>query len=75
MIVALGKRSGCKGKGEKKDFVINYICFSCFFNQKRFVKGFKQIGKNFYRIREEFFPNKKVVRNIRVRIDFEGDSL
>lgn len=30
--------------------------------QKRFIKGLRQFGKNFFRIRKELLPNKETVR-------------
>lgn len=33
-------------------------------SQKRFVKGFRQYGKNFFRIRKELLPNKETVSTI-----------
>lgn len=29
--------------------------------QKRFIKGLRQYGKNFFRIRKDFLPSKKTV--------------
>jgi hypothetical protein len=31
---------------------------------KKFIKGLKQWGKNFFRIRKELLPNKTTVRNV-----------
>uniref|UniRef100_G3RGX2 Arginine-glutamic acid dipeptide repeats n=1 Tax=Gorilla gorilla gorilla TaxID=9595 RepID=G3RGX2_GORGO len=52
--------------------LLKYLCFAdilfcfwflhpiCFFlSQKRFVKGLRQYGKNFFRIRKELLPNKE----------------
>lgn len=42
---------------------LHAIC--CFFlSQKRFVKGLRQYGKNFFRIRKELLPNKETVSTI-----------
>jgi hypothetical protein len=30
-------------------------------SQKRFIKGLRQFGKNFFRIRKELLPHKEVV--------------
>lgn len=40
-----------------------YIPFVFFFSlsQKRFVKGLRQYGKNFFRIRKELLPSKETV--------------
>ena len=35
-----------------------------FLSQKRFVKGLRQYGKNFFRIRKELLPNKETVSTI-----------
>ena len=32
--------------------------------QKKFVKGLRQYGKNFFRIRKELVPHKKTVSKI-----------
>lgn len=34
--------------------------FCCF--QKRFVKGLRQYGKNFFKIRKELLPHRETVR-------------
>lgn len=34
---------------------------SSFFLQKKFVKGLRQFGKNFYKIRKELLPEKATV--------------
>lgn len=34
--------------------------------QKRFIKGLRQYGKNFFRIRKDFLPSKKTVNEHRV---------
>ena len=45
----------------------NYVDFvllprQSFYNQqKRFIKGLRQYGKHFFRIRKELLPNKKTV--------------
>ena len=40
------------------------ICFPFFFPlQKRFVKGLRQYGKNFFRIRKDLLPHKDTVRS------------
>lgn len=40
-------------------------CFSLFFSQqKRFIKGLRQYGKNFFRIRKELLPNKETVSHL-----------
>lgn len=37
-----------------------FLHLTCFFlSQKRFVKGLRQYGKNFFRIRKELLPNKE----------------
>jgi len=33
--------------------------------QKRFIKGLRQFGKNFFRIRKELLPNKETVRRFK----------
>uniref|UniRef100_A0A0E9TUJ7 Uncharacterized protein n=1 Tax=Anguilla anguilla TaxID=7936 RepID=A0A0E9TUJ7_ANGAN len=33
--------------------------------QKRFIKGLRQYGKNFFRIRKELLPNKETVGEAR----------
>lgn len=42
------------------------LCFFFFSSseklQKRFIKGLRQFGKNFFRIRKELLPNKETVR-------------
>ena len=44
-------------------WLLHPIC--CFFlSQKRFVKGLRQYGKNFFRIRKELLPNKETVSTI-----------
>lgn len=46
-------------------FGLNIIQFVlppfCSFLQKRFIKGLRQYGKNFFRIRKDFLPSKKTV--------------
>lgn len=37
------------------------ICFFFSLSQKRFVKGLRQYGKNFFRIRKELLPSKETV--------------
>ena len=44
---------------------VSYFCNSydfIFILQKRFVKGLRQYGKNFFRIRKDLLPHKKTVR-------------
>lgn len=41
-----------------------YISLNSFLSQKRFVKGLRQYGKNFFRIRKELLPNKETVSTI-----------
>lgn len=42
-----------------------FLHLTCFFlSQKRFVKGLRQYGKNFFRIRKELLPNKETVSTI-----------
>lgn len=41
-----------------------YISLVSFLSQKRFVKGLRQYGKNFFRIRKELLPNKETVSTI-----------
>lgn len=42
-----------------------FLHLTCFFlPQKRFVKGLRQYGKNFFRIRKELLPNKETVSTI-----------
>lgn len=36
-----------------------YFCY--LLSQKRFIKGLRQYGKNFFRIRKELLPNKETV--------------
>lgn len=41
-----------------------YVSLVSFLSQKRFVKGLRQYGKNFFRIRKELLPNKETVSTI-----------
>lgn len=37
-------------------------------SQKRFIKGLRQFGKNFFRIRKELLPNKETVRSLQLSL-------
>lgn len=42
--------------------VLSTMTLPSFFpQQKRFIKGLRQYGKNFFRIRKDFLPSKKTV--------------
>ena len=43
-------------------FSLSLLCSSVKNLQKRFIKGLRQFGKNFFRIRKELLPNKETVR-------------
>ncbi|NXE39753.1 RERE protein, partial [Ptilorrhoa leucosticta] len=40
-------------------FLLLTRCFCYLLSQKRFIKGLRQYGKNFFRIRKELLPNKE----------------
>lgn len=45
-----------------------------FVSQKRFIKGLRQYGKNFFRIRKELLPNKETVSPFPLIVTFSPES-
>lgn len=47
---------------KKCDIFLLNMLFVLFSSQKRFVKGLRQFGKNFSRIRKDLLPHKDTVK-------------